>query len=345
MLPWPERAPFLLSGSSRAAAGPEAVYRRALGWVLAQLECFDPRHPFVQDHQLRVKPFLELVFVLNPALRAGLDRQVPELRRLTRFIDATFANYDFAAFAHNDPAGLLLLALRDEYFGVTGRSGDGNDGLLARFVASGLHERVTRSRIPFRVMDLHYALDRAAGQFRPEAYLPLYKRTVLARGRGLTRCNTNDLYSITHTLFYLADLGQSPVAPLLGTDAGRVHELLRHALAMMLRQKNLDLAGEFIMCLSFFGETDSPLLRLAWAELAAQQLPDGAMPSPTFSAARQAELAGDAAARYEFTQCYHTTLVMLGAATLGQGGSAHLGTELPADLWPEQPSVPLGGCQ
>ncbi|WP_019011957.1 DUF6895 family protein [Deinococcus aquatilis] len=322
MLPWLETAPLPRPASLPPAAGPGPVYQRALAWVLAHLECFDPRHSFVQDHQLRVKPFLELVFVLNPALRVGLDQQVPELRRLTQFIDATFANYDFAAFAHNDPAGLLLLALRDEYFGVTGRNTDDNDGLLARFVASGLHERVTRSRIPFRVMDLHYALDRAAGHCQPEAYLPLYAHTVLARGRGLTRCNTNDLYSITHTLFYLADLGQSPVAPLLGADAGRVHDLLRHALAMMLRQKNLDLAGEFIMCLSFFGETDSPLLKLAWAELAAQQLPGGAMPSPTYSAGRQAELVGDAAARYEFTQCYHTTLVMLGAATLGQPGSA-----------------------
>jgi hypothetical protein len=323
MLPWPETAACPVPASARpesahSESGPATVYRRALAWVLAHLECFDPRHPFVQDHQLRVKPFLELVFVLNPALRVGLDRQVPELRHLTRFIDATFAEYDFAAFAQNDPAGLLLLALRDEYFGVTGRAAHENDGLLSRFVASGLHERVARSRIPFRVMDLRYALDRASGQFQPETYLPLYAQTVLARGRGLTRCNTNDLYSITHTLFYLADLGQSPVAPLLGADAGRVQEMLRHALAMMLRQKNLDLAGEFIMCLSFFGETQSALLQLAWAELAAQQLPDGAMPSPTYSAGRHAELGTDAAARYEFTQCYHTTLVMLGAATLGQ---------------------------
>ena len=305
----------------------EVVFERALEWTLAHQDCFDPRHPFVQDHQLRVKPFLELVFVLNPCLRMRLEERVPALKRLCHFIDATFADYDFAAFAQNDPAGLMVLALRDEYFTITRRGGadqnsQNNDGLLERFLASGLHERVARSRIPFRVMDLRYALDRASGRYHPETYLALYGQTVVAKGRGLSRCTTNDLYSITHTLFYLADLGLRPLAPMLGSDTPRVTRLLEDALAMMLRQKNLDLAGEFMMCLGFLGLSELPIVRLAWSEFQRQQLERGAVPSPTYRPERQAALEPEAAAQYTFTQCYHTTLVTLGAAALG---SATLG--------------------
>ncbi|GGJ54836.1 DUF6895 family protein [Deinococcus roseus] len=296
----------------------DRVFQQSLKWVMDHLECFDPGHPYVQDHTLRVKPFLELVFVVNPFLRMNLERQFPELHTIRHFIERTFESYDFPAFAHHDPAGLMVFALRNEFFNITGQPERCADGLLEVFLASRLHEVVERSRIPFRVMDLHYALDRATGQFDPVLYLPLYQKTILAKGRSLTQCNTNDLYSITHTLFYLADLGQVPLKQVLPAETHDLQRMLQDALAMMLRQDNLDLAGEFLMCLAFVEVLDTPITRFAWNLLSERQLSSGAMPAPTYSPEKAAQMQEDVQ-RYEFTQCYHTTLVMLGAAVMVYG--------------------------
>ena len=297
----------------------DQVFQQSLKWVMNHLECFDPSHLFVQDHTLKVKPFLELVFVVNPFLRMKLDHQFPELHRIRQFIERTFESYDFPAFAHHDPAGLMVFALRNEFFNITGQPERCADGLLETFLASGLHLVVERSRIPFRVMDLHYALDRASNQFDPVRYLPLYQKTILAKGRSLTQCNTNDLYSITHTLFYLADLGQVPLKQVLPAETPYLQRMLQDALAMMLRQDNLDLAGEFLMCLAFVDVLDTSITRVAWKVLAERQLFSGAMPAPTYSPEKALQLQGEEQERYEFTQCYHTTLVMLGAAVMVYG--------------------------
>lgn len=282
------------------------VYDRALDWTSQNLEAFHPDHEFVSDHSLRVKPFIELVFVLNPFLRWGHQHRDARLARLERFVAHTFGSYDFAAFAQQDPAGLIVFALRDEFYRLSGRPAPA-DGLLARFLDTGLHRLVRLSRTPYRAMDLSYSIGRAGLDFAPQTLLPDLPDTVLGQGRPLVHASDSDLYSLTHTLFYLADLGAAPVAE-CWSAAPALHRQLRAALGLTLRQGNADLSGEFLMCLGFMGEIDSPATRLAWGRLQALQLPCGAVPAPSYRPER------DDAGHYRFTQCYHTTLVILGAA-------------------------------
>lgn len=286
------------------------VFRSALSWVSAHLDAFHPDHEFVSDHSLRVKPFIELVFVLNPFLRRGLHHSEPGLAELAAFCARTFDSYDFAAFAQQDPAGLIVFALRDEFDALCGRAP--RDGLLERFRQTGLPELVRVSRTPYRAMDLAYSVARAGLHFDPRSLLPDLPRTVLGAARPLPHCTDSDLYSVTHTLFYLADLGEADLAACWPDVAG-LRALLRGALGLTLREGNADLSGELLMCLAFLKDTDSPAVRYAWSRLAALQLPCGAVPAPSYRAGRD-DSAGSEAGHYRFTQCYHTTLVMLGAA-------------------------------
>ena len=71
--------------------------------------------------------------------------------------------------------------------------------------------------------------------------------------------------------------------------------------------------------------------------MAALQLPCGAVPAPSYRAARD-DSAGETAGHYRFTQSYHTTLVMLGAAmpalfpTALEGPRPTLGLPLRAEV-------------
>lgn len=306
------------------------VFRRALAWVSAHLDAFHPDHAFVSDHSLRVKPFIELVFVLNPFLRRGLHRQEPLLADLAAFCARTFDTYDFAAFAQQDPAGLIVFALRDEFDALCGRAP--RDGLLGRFRQTGLPALVSVSRTPYRAMDLAYSVARADLHFDPRSLLPDLPRTVLGAARPLAHCTDSDLYSLTHTLFYLADLGEADLSACWPDTAG-LSDRLRGALGLTLREGNADLSGELLMCLAFLGDTGSGCARYAWTRLAALQLPCGAVPAPSYRAARD-DSAGETAGHYRFTQSYHTTLVMLGAAMPALFPTA-LEVPLPA------PTVPL----
>ncbi|MBZ9751533.1 hypothetical protein GO986_02510 [Deinococcus sp. HMF7620] len=304
------------------------VFRRALAWVSAHLDAFHPDHAFVSDHSLRVKPFIELVFVLNPFLRRGLHHQEPHLAALAAFCAQTFSTYDFAAFAHQDPAGLIVFALRDEFDALCGRAA-ARDGLLARYRQTGLPDLVRVSRTPYRAMDLAYSVARAELHFDPRSLLPDLPRTVLGTGRPLPHCTDSDLYSLTHTLFYLADLGEADLRACWSDTAG-LGETLCGALGLTLRAGNADLSGELLMCLAFLGETDSPAARLAWERLAALQLPCGAVPAPSYRPGRDDAAPDSQAGHYRFTQSYHTTLVMLGAAMPALFPAAHNLPELPA---------------
>lgn len=284
------------------------VNERALTWVLEHLAAFHPDHPHVSDHQLRIKPFIELIFVLNPMLRLGLHHGDARLQVLQDFIRQTFASYDFAAFAQQDPAGLIVFALRDEFLRLSNDPA-ADDGLLEKFMRTGLPEMVSYSRSPYRIMDLHYTLDRARLHHDPGRYLQVLPDTVLGRGKPVVQCSDHDLYSITHTLFYLADLGAWPLTQ-IWPDTAPLQERLTAALGMSLRQSNADLAGEFLMCLGFLGAQADPAAELAWTVLAGQQLPGGGMPAPSYRSERDT----DPQDEYQFVQCYHTTLVMLGAA-------------------------------
>jgi hypothetical protein len=159
--------------------------------------------------------------------------------------------------------------------------------------------------IPFRKVELQYAKWKA-GLSR---HRPNWKEDCDGTTVGLCRNPVYllnwEVYSITHTLFYLTDFS-GPATWIPDKERQRVGDMVEVLLVHYWRQKNWDLVGELLLNLLALNGNCRPLFALcAGAFLRAWRI-DGAVPGPTFDA--EVKSPND---DYIFKHCYHTTLVGL----------------------------------
>jgi hypothetical protein len=184
---------------------------------------------------------------------------------------------------------------------------------------------VYRTAAPFRVLDLLYTLNSAGIETRLQNVpLPIvYRRTIAAKARNLAYLSKDDLYSITHTIFYLTDMGYRSADKVIPGSEDRLRKLTRNLLGVMVRDRDFDLIAEFLMCFRFLNmPPHSPISVAAWQALLQSQLEDGAVPSFTFNPIEEAKYVGNQRVAYRFLHCYHTTLVFIGAVIAERGFTA-----------------------
>lgn len=114
----------------------------------------------------------------------------------------------------------------------------------------------------------------------------------------------DEAYAITHVIFYSTDFGGRPMP---GNQ--QISTLCRTMLGVYLATGNLDLAGEFLLCLDALQASDCLVREHGRRLLGEAQRPDGAVPGPLYQRARWAGLSGQQAAAYLFGTCHHTTMV------------------------------------
>jgi hypothetical protein len=283
------------------------VFAGALGWIDANLDRFDSIAGRVEPDTSKLKPLLELAVLCTSLMQRG---DVRGDRRIERFLDLIRATHGNPIFRErvfrtgNDfvPYTLLAIALK-------------RAGMLEQEDWRGLqyqvdHGNVTVSeQVPHRMLDLRHMLDSAGLDHRLPAYARLYRHTTLAKGVSPVSASTFDVYSMTHTLFYLTDWGAQPASAIPASHRKRLSWLIDQLLGMAIRRGNWDLSGELLLAAHCLGSTDSALYALGWEALIGAQWPDGAVPGPTYSGARAATPDQDGAASYVFDTCCHTTLV------------------------------------
>jgi len=137
-----------------------------------------------------------------------------------------------------------------------------------------------------------------AGLGAEPAWDELYEATILACSRRLSFLDIGDMYSITHTVFYLSDMGRRP----LEDDARieRIASVLDNLMIHSWRLGDWDLLCEILLAVRLIGRPTA--LREPWQAAAAAFRPDGVLPS-----GRGASLPDHEAD--EFASGYHTTLV------------------------------------
>lgn len=117
-----------------------------------------------------------------------------------------------------------------------------------------------------------------------------------------------DIYSITHTLFYLTDFGRLPETQLSSVRRRRACEIVGKLLAMQIYRGNWDLVGELLLSHHCLGAT-SDFYASGWQALLAAQWPDGAVPGPNYRSQATEGMNDTDRQSYVFKHCYHTTLV------------------------------------
>jgi hypothetical protein len=122
------------------------------------------------------------------------------------------------------------------------------------------------------------------------------------------RYTIDDVYSLTHAVFYLTDLGLREPEHLLGqSEAERLRQELANLTAAVLRADNTDVLGELMLCWLFCGVPRTALNEMIFDQalrLMVNAVTTEGGVAPTIAISSQAR-SGTAT----FSQLYHTTLV------------------------------------
>lgn len=298
--------------SAAAVAVPLQVGERALDWMIAHLEEFHPCAPAARHFRFGMKIYGELLLLTTFLLRDERWRHDRRTEAMAAFGRSVWPAIDPETLAHFDPQGVTGLALIEEFAQAAQGGAPVFAPALRRSLNVGLAEAT--DLLPANLLELAYRLERTG----LTGWLPpldrIYRQTVTALQLPLVLATNTDLYSITHTILYLTDMGHRPVTAVVPEGAPHLDGLLQALLGMTVRQGDMDLTAEVLAGWAFLGLAPGLLTTAAWNRMAARQLPDGAMPGPRFSLPLYRQLPPGESGVYQFETCYHTTLVTALAA-------------------------------
>jgi hypothetical protein len=252
----------------------------------------------------RVKPLIELMLFIVIVKRNNVQSKAS--LPLTDLVLSEAATFDWHELAAFDPAAISPLALTLQFFELHGRDHpfeiDYFETLQSTEYLYGM------DRLPYRDMDLQYALSKAGRPESAEKLPGLFQDTAFGRGQLVPRYSVDDIYSLTHALFYLTDLGQQSLDAVLDPPTRlRLRRDLVVLTVAMVRGDNCDVLGEllicWIMCGFEAGPAEQAILGAGLDRMLVRMTADGAVP-PT-SDVRRRLLNGEAG----FADVYHTTLV------------------------------------
>jgi hypothetical protein len=279
----------------------ENALQAANRYIFTHVNYFAVPKDTVEVEQL--KPFFELVFFYNmlPS-HVRLDATWQAMRD---YIFRQIEQHDFTTKLRQNIDLLSGVAILEQFLLLHERSH--YRAILLHTVAE--HIDLAHDKLPFRQIDVKYSLEQAQINNRLASYEQLFAASVLGKDPSPYYLTWLPMYSITHTIFYLTDMGRSRKYATLLSDK---IELLQHLLTENIRNNNLDILAEVVISCFFLGLHTQPIIRplltYACRCMCERQRTDGAFPAPTEQAHNE-HLTQQAA----FQLRYHTTLVCIGA--------------------------------
>mgnify|MGYP001067364997 CR=1 FL=1 len=272
----------------------------SLKWINTNLHRFSP----VRSKDLNtwdVKSFSELSFLYARLIKCDhplLKDTLPQWRKFLRY---HIENPIFAQAARKRPITsfpflfpyLMLRSqgYRNEYYEETLR-------IIDKW---GYFESI--EVVPYRAFDLVYTYWKAGLREEPN-WESLYMKTVLGRSNNSFCIDEDSAYSITHTIFYLTDVGSRPF-PISKAYKEHSIKMVESLLLHFWRIGHWDLMGELLINLNSIGFENKLLFTEAKNAFHEVWRDNGAVPGmkiyPNFPNTSDTE--------EEFQSCYHTTLV------------------------------------
>lgn len=289
--------------------------QRSLAWVVERQRYFNP---LLYTENLKIdlalKASAELALVCADARADRASELPPQYQQLASYVWTEV----FSADAVRDHLLTTELGLLTFGFYASLRHCGYRDERYERELQTLLDDGYVSAaeRVPTRELDFLHSLQKLA--LLSDRNLPrqVYERCLIAKHPSLYPLTTDDVYALTHAIFFMTDFGRIP-----GWWSTADLEYLRGALPRLseyyLRKGNWDVVAELLICLSATGLSEAPIYGQSLALLCAAQQEDGSIPGPTREQrGRQwaATTANDDDANAEwrvFHDNYHTTLVAL----------------------------------
>jgi len=297
------------------ASTREFVTTRALSWLENNLSCFNSFSRIQELDEFSQTSLAELAllcyqvqrrqaFISNLEVNSQINRCLSLIENVYRsplFHEYVFRGNKYAFTAHL----LIWLSLIHRQVGeIVSKS------KLQWLVESS--NIIAIERLPFRTLELRYFLDLGGFHHTLPTETELFKQTFLGSKFELVSIADSDIYSITHTIFYLTDFGLKPSSLLEGKQQEPIRELLKNLLGMMLHAKHWDLVAELILAYRCLDEKENLWIHLAWKALLSIQTGSGMIYGSNKS------LETVTSKESLFQDYYHRTLVTVMAGLLGK---------------------------
>jgi hypothetical protein len=272
-----------------------------LDWLIRNFQGFAIRRSGDVQCPFDVKALAELAFLLTILARHQLLCR--RARQLAARALAAVGDFDWHNMAALDPSAATVVATIGRFCHAFGAVQSFEPDYLRFLLDIGYFDAM--DRVPHRQMDLNYSLAGIGIDSEKGGLRECYLRTCAGQGQSSVRYSIHDIYSLTHAIFYLSDVGCAPQLPdLSSAEADRLREqLVIHTVALM-RIDNIDVLGELLLCWVMTRVPATPFNRrifaVAMARVRGAVLDNGAI-APTREIQRMATP--------DFQLLYHTTLV------------------------------------
>lgn len=199
----------------------------------------------ISTFPMRAKPLLELAFLLE--ILHKNDLRYPAADQLRAFVAETLAGCEWHQILAYTPSNAIVATLPYQFC----QSEQIDLPFERDYFNALLHEHFFDAvdRGPFRQMDYAHGLAALGTKYSPNDMLLWFSNTAFGRYQPVTRYSISDLYSLTHSTFYLTNMGATPDTPLLIAETkNRLHRELVRLAAVMVRGNHLDVLTELLLC-------------------------------------------------------------------------------------------------
>jgi hypothetical protein len=281
------------------------LLRKALGWIGSNLHRLDSILDR-NDYEFYLKVTGELILLCGLYHRrfGQLNKQLTECiayaRRLLNELD--YEDQILRKPAQFLPYSVMYASLRD-------------CGLDDEKLGSAVKKAIDRNYLSamdlkaFQKMDLRYSLNRWNFEHGMPTLQELSISTPISSSCNPVYFQLKDLYSLTHSVFYLSDFGFDTVKSLTEEQTSTLLWTISALLGIRMTSKDLDLSSEFLLCCQCLKKFPDPVFWLAWNQLLSGQEIDGSIRGPLFDEKKFQEIGPDHRGKYYFEENYHTTFV------------------------------------
>lgn len=217
-------------------------------WILNNLNYFDWTKNENYDERY-FKAFVELIYLYLPNIIDDTNFVPDDLDvEILKFLDDLCKKFDLEGFVRFDyflMNALLIIECYKKY-----RLNTETIILNSQFKLLHLEER-----IPFRDMDIDATVEliNFKENVPPKKLLRLdYERVLLSKKFPLYSLNFMEMYSITHTIFYLTLLGlQNAEKVISKIEVKRISNIIQKLIVITTKNGNYDMFLELLLCIKY----------------------------------------------------------------------------------------------
>ena len=275
-------------------------------WILNNLHYFDWTKNENYDERY-FKAFVELIYLYLPNIIDDTNFVPDELDiEILKFLDDLCEKFDLEAFVRFDyflMNALLIIECYKKY-----RLNIETIILNSQFKLLHLEER-----IPFRDMDIDATVEliNFKENVPPKKLLRLdYERVLLSKEFPLYSLNFMEMYSITHTIFYLTLLGlQNAEKVISKIEVKRISNIIQKLIVITTKNGNYDMFLELLLCIKYLKiNVSDEINSIIEYTLTEQEIYYNS--NKVIAPLKSLNLSEEGSEEY-FFECYHTMLLKM----------------------------------